>query len=274
MAAPVSKNTGLPDDVKKPREAKRGRLSTVFKALDLLELLASEPREWGVTEIAGALGLSKSVAHGLLATLCDRNFVSADDRSRRYRLGFKAIGLGQEFDLGRELRIIALPILQDLTAVSGEASYLMLRRGTRAVTVACALPPTPIHLAIDENASTPLHTGASARVLLAYSKPEVLDAVLAEARLPRLADKTITEPDDLFASLAEIRAQGICRSASEMLNGIFAVAVPVFGPNNLIASLGIVGIEGELGARYDSLAHHLKAHAQRLAETLEKPHLS
>lgn len=248
--------------------AKPGRLSTVAKALDLLELMAAQPREWGVTELARELGLSKSVVHGLLATLRDKDFVVGDERSRRYRLGFKAMTLGADFDLDQELRTVAMPVLKELTEQTGEASYLMVRRGIKALTIARALPATPIHLAIEEGVRVPLHAGASARVILAFSRPDVIESVIADVGLPRLAEQTITARDDLLASLADIRAKGCAYSASEMLDGVYALAAPVFGPNGMVGSLGMVGIEAAVGARHETFTTLVIDHARRLEAAL------
>lgn len=251
-----------------PAGARPGRLSSITKALDLLELLAAAPREWGVTELGRELALSKSVVHGLLATLRDKDFVAMDARSHRYRLGIKAMTLGAHHDLDQLLRAAAMPVLQRLTEASGEASYLMVRRGMSCVAVARALPATAIHLAIEEGVRTPLHAGASARVILAHAPPDLTEAVIRHGGLPRLAGRTITRPEALLDSLEQIRKQGHAFSVSETLDGVFALAVPVQGAGVLIGSLGLVGIEASLGERKDRLLAQLLDHARQLSGRL------
>lgn len=248
--------------------ARTGRLSSITKALDLLELLAAAPREWGVSELGRELSLSKSVVHGLLATLRDKDFVAMDERSRRYRLGLKALTLGAHHDLDQMLRAASMPVLNQLTATSGEASYLMVRRGLSCVAVARSLPATAIHLAIEEGVRTPLHAGASARVILAHEPPDLVDAVIRQSGLPRLGACTITEADALLDSLEQIRRQGHAFSVSETLNGVFALAAPVHGAGQLIGSLGLVGIEASLGDRKPRLLAQLLDHARQLSGVL------
>lgn len=249
-------------------ERKPGRLSTVAKALDLLEILAAEPREWGVTELARRLDLSKSVVHGLLMTLQDKDFVSGDQRSRRYRLGLKAMGLGAEFDLNREFRTVALPVLQELTASAGEASYLMVRQNLRAVTVARVLTDAPMRISVEEGMTTALHAGASGKVLLAFSAPEIVESVISQAGTPKLASHTITGRDQLLRNLEQIRADGFACSDSEGMDGVFALAVPIFGSNGVVASLGLVGIAASLGDRQATLLSLLRTHSGRIARAL------
>lgn len=259
-------NTGGEAEVRKP-----GRLSTVSRALDLLELLAAEPREWGVTEIARRLDLSKSVVHGLLMTLQDRDFVSGDQLSRRYRLGLKAMGLGAGFDFDRELRDAALPILRELTAGAGEASYLMARRNLQAVTVARALTDAPLRISVEEGMTTALHAGASGKVILAFSAPDIIEAVISGTGIPKMASQTITARDRLLSNLEQIRTDGFAYSESEGMEGAFALAVPVSGPNGIVASLGLVGIAAGLGDRQGKLLSLLRAHAERIRRALGGP---
>ncbi len=256
------------DEIGEAQARKPGRLSTVSKALDLLEILASEPRGWGVTEIARHLDLSKSVVHGLLMTLQDKDFVSGDLRTRRYRLGLKAMGLGAGFDFDQELRAAALPILHELTRTANEASYLMVRHGLRAFTVARALTASPMRISVEEGITMPLHAGASGKIILAYSPPEIVEAVINETGIPKMASRTITGRDQLLRNLDQIRAEGFAYSESEGMDGVFALAVPVHGYNLTVASLGLVGIAAGLGKRQEKLLSLLLDHAAQISRAL------
>src|SRR4029078_3641920 len=61
-------------------------VQSVDRALTILEMLAREG-EAGVTEIAGELGVHKSTALRLLATLESHRLVEQDGDRGRYRLG-------------------------------------------------------------------------------------------------------------------------------------------------------------------------------------------
>ena len=57
---------------------------TVVKALRILELLAGSDRALGVTEVADALGLSKSSVHRPLTTLVRLGYLTQETDSARY----------------------------------------------------------------------------------------------------------------------------------------------------------------------------------------------
>ena len=65
--------------------------------------------EAGVTELARRLGLHKSTASRLLATLEKRGLVEQDEESGKYRLGLIVIRLAERAERTLDLRSIAMP---------------------------------------------------------------------------------------------------------------------------------------------------------------------
>ena len=249
-------------------DRKPGRLSTVAKALDLLDLLARERRQWGVTELAMHLKLSKSVVHGLLVTLQDKHYVAGDPATRRYRLGLRAASLGSDFDFIQEMRAVARPIIGDLTRAAGEASYLMIRQGLMAVTVARALTEGPMRLSVEEGTAVALHAGASGKVILAFSPTAVVEDILSRTGMPPIASRTITARDRLIRNLKEIADAGYAISESEGMEGVFALAAPVLGSGGIVGSLGLVGVAASMKKREAELLPLLLKNARKISVAL------
>jgi IclR family pca regulon transcriptional regulator len=65
------------------------------------------------------------------------------------------------------------------------------------------------------------------RVLLADLPTQELDDFLASTKLERYTPKTIAEPDDLRAALAEVRKQGWALVDEELEVGLRSVAAPI-----------------------------------------------
>lgn len=99
MAVEAAVNRGLPD---------RSVVRSVDRASALLLALGECPGEAGVSELARRLGLHKSTASRLLATLQRRGLVEQDEESSRYRLGLAVIRLAEHaertLDLGARPR--------------------------------------------------------------------------------------------------------------------------------------------------------------------------
>ena len=82
---------------------------SVDRAASLLLALGESAGEAGVTELARRLGLHKSTASRLLATLERRGLVEQDEESGKYRLGLVVIRLAERAERTLDLRGIAMP---------------------------------------------------------------------------------------------------------------------------------------------------------------------
>ena len=97
---------------------------SVDRAAALLLALGESQGEAGVTELARRLGLHKSTASRLLATLQKRGLVEQDDETGKYRLGLVVIRLAERAERTLDLRGIALPELERLARLTHETTGL------------------------------------------------------------------------------------------------------------------------------------------------------
>ncbi|MBI2217203.1 MAG: helix-turn-helix domain-containing protein [Candidatus Rokubacteria bacterium] len=64
-------------------------LTSLGKALTILDTFAPAAPEWGLSELSAAVGLPKPTVHHMLATLVERGWITQDAKTRRYRLGVR-----------------------------------------------------------------------------------------------------------------------------------------------------------------------------------------
>ena len=88
----------------------------------------------------------------------------------------------------------------------------------------------------------PLHASASGKALLATMSDEEFERQLPDPHLPASARLTVRERDALLAEMYLIRAQGYARQIDEFVDGIAAVATPIFDAGDRpLAALSIAG---------------------------------
>src|SRR5574342_5558 len=104
----------------------------VEAALSILETLGTV-HEMGLTELARKLGLGKSSAYRLLATLIRRGYVEKDPQNDRYHLTHRLFAVGSRAADRRRLREVAHPASERLAAETGETVNLGVLDGTRVV---------------------------------------------------------------------------------------------------------------------------------------------
>ena len=102
---------------------------SVDRAAALLLALGESQGEAGVTELARRLGLHKSTASRLLATLQKRGLVEQDGETGKYRLGLVVIRLAERAERTLDLRGIALPELERLAPLTHETTGLGILDG-------------------------------------------------------------------------------------------------------------------------------------------------
>ncbi|MEK6721703.1 MAG: IclR family transcriptional regulator [Chloroflexota bacterium] len=214
---------------------------SVDRAASLLLALGDSQGEAGVTELARRLGLHKSTASRLLATLERRGLVEQDDETGKYRLGLVVIRLAERAEKTLDLRSIAMPELERLARLTHETTGLGVLDGDQLLTVAQADGPNLIAVGDWTGRSTPLHCVASGKVLLAaLAEREVMRIV---KRGPAMfTERTIVELEPLLAELVRARRRGYATAIGEYELGLNAVAAPVHDARGqVVAAVDIWG---------------------------------
>ncbi|WP_337844607.1 IclR family transcriptional regulator [Thermus sp.] len=202
-------------------------LGTVQKVGEVLELFTREHPEWGVTEVARALGIPKSSAHALLATLSQIGLLKRS-RDGRYRLGFRVLALAHVLLSTSSWREEARKAMEDLVARFGETTHLAVLEcgrvvyvekleGTRAVKVATT----------GVGVELPAHCSAVGKVLLAHRPWEEVLGIVEARGLPALTPNTITTLDELKTELQAVRERGYAYDIEEAVPELCCVAAPI-----------------------------------------------
>lgn len=221
-------------------------VQSVDRAVTILEALARRG-EAGITELAAELGVHKSTASRLVASLQRRDLVEQDGPRGRYRLGVGLVRLAGATSARLDLVQEARPISRLLAAQTGETVNLAVLGGSAAVYVDQVVAPrtTPHYNWVGQH--IPLHATSNGKVLLCeLSEPEVATAV---GELKAYTDRTTTDLAGLRTQLARVREQGVAVAVDELDRGLTAIAAPVRNLHGEIcASISVSGPTFRLGA--------------------------
>src|SRR5881392_2852589 len=177
-------------------------VQSVDRALTILELLAREG-DPGVTEIANDLGVHKSTAFRLLATLEAHRLVEQDGERGRYRLGVGNLRLAGATTARLVLVSEARPVCRQLAADTGETVNITVRSETSALYLDQVAGSSAVQSHNWVGQHIPLHATSNGKVLLSeLTDDELKKAVRA---LPRVTDQTVTKRAELKAQLEHIR---------------------------------------------------------------------
>ncbi len=209
---------------------------TVEKVSEILSLFSAENPEWGVSEVARALGISKSAASELMSTMEAGKLLRRTSR-RRYRLGWRLLGLSQTLLETTEFRTEARGILQDLMETWKETVHLAVLDGAQAVWVEKLQPTPTVKIpASGVGARLPAHSTAGGRTLLASCEWERVAEAFAHQGMPALTPNTITTSGELKAELERVRHRGYAIDDEAACVGLCCVAAPVRDDKNEVVA--------------------------------------
>jgi DNA-binding IclR family transcriptional regulator len=197
------------------------------RGLDVLELLDASEQDVGVRDVARKLGLSPAIVQRLINTLCERGYLLRDGDTRRYRLGYRSIGLGSDRARSGDVVSLAQSELRRLTEQHRVNAFLGTLKEGRAVYLVTVQGDGPIAIRAGAGEQMPLHSTAIGKVLLASLDGAVSRMLLGKRKLQRITERTITDPDKLLRSLDRIRSQGFATVREENLPGVLSVGAPI-----------------------------------------------
>jgi len=241
---------------------------TVRKALQLVEALAAAREAVGVSELGRQLGMHKSTVHRLLDTLTRQGYVRRAAGDGRYVLTTRL----WELDLAAVNRLgivdLARPVMDDITARSGEAALLGILEGLRVLVLAKTESPHALQIHSRVGARLLLDCTSMGKVYLAFGDEDdrLLREVLASPERKRAAV-------DLEADLATARRTGYTTTSDEWQVGVSGVSAPVRDAGGRIAgSLCITGPTSRIDeARMAELGAMVRAAAAALSARLGAP---
>ncbi len=207
------------------------------KGLDILELLAGQSNGLTQKQIAAELGRSASEIFRMLRCLEQRGYVRCKKPEDLYYLTLRLFELAHRQAPTKRLLAVALPVMQELAASSGQSCHLAVLHECKILVVCTVESLNPLGFSVRLGAQFPLQTTSSGLVLMAFQPPEALARLLEGPPMgsPRPARRrTFTK------QLQSIRARGFEQHASRTYAGITDLSCPVLDHNGAaIAALTI-----------------------------------
>jgi IclR family transcriptional regulator, KDG regulon repressor len=235
----------------------------------VLDLFTIECPEWGVTEAAHELQLSKSKAHALLASLADVGLLRRTDRGR-YRLGWRVLGLNRVLADTTDFRCHARRVMDALGAHFGETVHLATLDDGRVVYIDRVEGAQAVRIACSTIGSAlPAHCTAVGKALLSQLDESDLDEVIARRGLPALTDRSITDTELLRTELSSTRQRGFALDIEETLPEISCTAAPIIGEaGRAVAAISLTAPTCRFERRQEIFEHAIVKSARYIARQL------
>jgi DNA-binding IclR family transcriptional regulator len=238
------------------------------KACEVLELISSTRDGCPLQEIVVLLKIPRTSALRITETLLDANYLARNEQGA-FTLGTSLVQLGVKALDNLDIRGFARPVLQALSADTGESSHLAMLNGDKSMLVEVADSPHPVRIASRPGTLVELHCSSTGKVFLAFSIPEpaTFCKTLEFAPHTKNTDSTVKS---VLASIEQTRKQGYAMDEEEYVPGVRCIAAPVtnaFGKT--IAAVGITASTSTFTkAKIPAMSTRLKQAATEISDSM------
>lgn len=201
-------------------------MQSVERAVKALKLMAEQGGEVSVSQVGRHIGVTRSTASRLLASLARDGLIEQNPANQRYQPGILSLQLASSF--GRNIDLVAQgeTELKRLSETTGHTSWLGLLSGTEVVVLKTVRGSFPIHFSVEPGQRLPAHAAALGKALLALEDDAEIRKLYAQG-MQSATGKTVTDIEALLEKLATARETGIARSNQELFEGVNAIAVGI-----------------------------------------------
>jgi DNA-binding IclR family transcriptional regulator len=206
----------------------RNLVSTVGKAISLLELFSIDTPELGLTDVARRSGYDKATTRRLLVSLADHGFIEQDPVARLYRLGPGLTRLARIREARFPFLQTSLPYIRELAVSTAETVHLSEASNGSLLTVYVEHPARANRVNVNLGELLPLHSTASGIAFLAHARELVRRSALAQP-LAAFTAHTVTDPALLQAQVKAASGRGYSVSDQGYEDGVASVAAAILG---------------------------------------------
>lgn len=200
------------------------------KALDLLFYLARTEGEVSLARLSRDTGMNKATALRYLAVLESRGV--AERRGSGWSLGLALYELGTRVPVRSLVVERVRPFLERLARETGETANLGCLAGGSAVYLDRAEADRNLRMRSVPGDRMPLYCTGMGKAILSQLPEDRQRAILGPGPLPRINDKTLTDPEDVIKEAQRAKESGFGMDREEFETGLTCMALPISLPES------------------------------------------
>src|SRR6266436_7515174 len=228
-------------------DVRNGGVQSVDRALSIIETLAEDDEGYRLSDLAIRTGLSTSTVHRLLGTLENRRFVQFDRTGSKWHVGARCFTVGATFARRRNFSAQAVPYLRKLRDLTRETANLAVVDDEFIVVLTRAESREIMRSLTKVGGRVAMVASGVGKAVLATYADEDVNAIIRHHGMPRLTEKSIVRPGELFRELAKVRRQGFAIDDEEACMGLRCIAAVVYNDSSEpLAAISVSGMTSRL----------------------------
>lgn len=212
--------------LKRAKIAKSSAMSSTLRCFKVLELLAEEPFELSVSDIADVLSMPRASVHRLCSTLLEGGFVEHVASNKCYRLTPKSLRVGSGYLRHSGVYRAAFFPMQELAKQIPGTVQLGVYSEGQVLFIHSVGYPGSTHAFADVGLRRPLHATASGKLFLADMPLQQVEQLMSHG-VQRYTERTTVSFARMKEELRRVADQGYALNDEELLPGYLVIAAPV-----------------------------------------------
>lgn len=199
---------------------------TLEKGIRILNLFDENHPNWSLTEIAERMELNLTSVYRLVNTFVELGYLKKGPKSKLLHLGPMALALGHQLLRGFDTDRLIEPLVDEIHDRHNLSIDVCLFHSRSLVRI--YKRETVNTLTYRQDAvSELLYCTGSGKSVLAFLPAERLAELAKVQSFVSRAARTITNVDDLYADLEQVRQRGYALNNEEYIKGLIAIAAPI-----------------------------------------------
>lgn len=225
---------------------KTDMIASLAKGLKVIEAFRAEQPRLAIADVAEATGLDRATARRCLLTLHQLGY--ADYDGKFFSLTPRVLRLGMGALAAMPMAQLVQPWLDQLSERIGQSTSVAILDETEIVYIARAAQRRVMSIGLMPGSRLPAHCTSLGRVLLAALPETEARALLDRSDLAPRTPRSLTDPGEIMARIAEARAEGLAVIDQEVEAGLRSLAVPLYSAHGrVVAALntGVAAVQSE-----------------------------
>ncbi|GAA5088446.1 IclR family transcriptional regulator [Paenalcaligenes hermetiae] len=210
-----------------------------LRLFSLLELIASQDKQFSLQDLVDSTDLPKPTVHRMLQQLESANMLIRDTDGRHYCVGGRLRRLAEDLLLNDTKYGARHAVLRALGNELGESCNLTALSGNEVLYLDRVETDAPLRFYLRPGSRVPVHCSASGKVLLAQLPPAQRRRLLSNVPFDVYTKNTIRSLEELEVELEKVKEQGYAFDNEEFLPGLFCVAVLVPRANGSRSNMAV-----------------------------------
>jgi DNA-binding IclR family transcriptional regulator len=241
------------------------------RAINILQLIVNEQRQFGISEIAQRLDIHKSTVFGILRALEEQGFIAKDSASKKYSMGEQLLELSKVVLGKTNIAAIAKPFLEELAELVEETVFMGVKEEDRLRIVQVVEARKDLKISSPIGACLPVTAGAPGKAWLAAMKDQEIDDLLNTKHLRfRFTENGPDSTHQFMKEIEKTRKVGYAIDLEEFIKGIRAIATLIYSGGQPVAAIWVAGFTSSMtDHKLPKIAHRLILAAQIIGSRTE-----